>query len=55
MVIVYVVSENRFANIPTRLPLGMRKINVRVTDMFGREFWDEYHFEVIPTVQSTND
>jgi len=43
------------ANIPTRLPLGMRKIDVRVTDMFGREFWDEYHFEVVPPVQTAND
>ncbi|WP_157939440.1 hypothetical protein [Gracilimonas amylolytica] len=34
------------ARIPKNLPEGDHTLIVRVTDMFGREFFDEYHYRI---------
>jgi hypothetical protein len=41
-------------NIPSRLDLGTRKVEVRVTDLYGREYRDFYEFEVVLPPQSSN-
>ncbi len=41
-------------SIPTRLDLGTRKVEVRVTDLYGREYRDFYEFEVVLPPQSSN-
>lgn len=33
--------------VPNNLPLGEQTINIRVTDMFGREFYDSFTYEVV--------
>lgn len=34
--------------VPNNLPLGEQLIQVRVTDLFGRRFYDEFRYEVVP-------
>ncbi|KAF0131791.1 MAG: hypothetical protein FD155_315 [Bacteroidetes bacterium] len=35
------------ARVPARLPEGSNTINIKVIDVFGREFFDTYNFEVV--------
>ncbi len=37
--------------LPTHLPLGKQTIQIRVTDMFGRTFTDEFTYEVVKPKQ----
>jgi hypothetical protein len=38
-------------NVPNYLPLGEQTIEIRVTDMFGRTFYDNYTYEVVKPEQ----
>ncbi|MDZ7694676.1 MAG: calcineurin-like phosphoesterase C-terminal domain-containing protein [Balneolaceae bacterium] len=33
--------------VPNNLPIGPQTIEIRVTDMFGRQFFDEFKYEVV--------
>ena len=37
--------------VPNNLPLGKQTIEIRVTDMFGRTFKDEFSYEVVEPKQ----
>lgn len=39
------------AGVPNNLPLGEQTIEIRVTDMFGRTFFDEFSYEVVDSKQ----
>lgn len=37
--------------VPSNLPIGMHAIHVRVKDVFGREYYDTYRFEIVAAVR----